>query len=204
MLLDAASCLRIRSRSLADPAFPRGRKVFGLFAKLGGEGDFLEARMREQGRDRLCIHGPPAMPADAWAVQHIVSGAGERASGRRDVRAREPHWAHERSCQCARQRLEFIRKTPMRGLSAGERAARHAANTFSMTVENLLGRSASGRSHPPPREGVPVNRTATAGPSAGSSRLTALAPGSKRSYFATLSRSRAASFDSPRPMTSQY
>ena len=147
MLLDAPGCLRIRSRSFAVQAGVRGTGALELVAK-----PFVR---RTHGRCDISrsARGSWHRPAAAGL------GAGSPSSFRRSSRAQRvtalqrvgcvlvpavrQHLEPKRSCQCARQRLEFIRDTPIRGLSAGERAARHASDTLSMTIVSFPGRSVS-------------------------------------------------------------
>jgi hypothetical protein len=140
----------------------------------------VSARMRGQWRDRGCPEAGTGVLCGT--VGHIARSSTGRAetSERRVWRG----W----SCQCARQRLEFIR----RGRSAEERASHSAQTLLSRT---LLGLSWGG---PPPEAAAHLRRWRGAprrlrgrGRKSRATRPAdaGLAYGSKRRYFAALALS---------------
>jgi hypothetical protein len=169
---------RMCARRGDQPGFERLRAVLGDervvgHIALGAAARGAEGRLRR----RICVrqveHARGAEPLDrgATSIRDEPTWGASRSLVRaprprfplalrchlagnplvRGGRGAQRHLRRERSCQCARQRLEF--STLMRGLSAGERTARHAASirSSSLTLERFLGRS--GWLRPPAKAG---------------------------------------------------
>jgi hypothetical protein len=199
-----------------------GIHVAGRHLRICSRASFpTGARMGEQARDRRSPPEPPSFLGDAWGIRHMVLGAAPSATPGLSAhgRVRGPGAARNRprcssrlcggaacasldrtrSCQCARQRLEFIRNAAVHGLSAGERGMVRRPHIIDSVDEGNVSREVRFRMPPPAMRrgrGAALEKRTQNAASVGRPRIAAgLARGSKRSYFATLSRSRTTSFD---------